>query len=170
MTGLMEKSGFVEVYRVVVLLWDIVQAQWPNPDEKISIRQMNPDDLPQVYTVDQKAFEIIWRNSKEQLKIAFYEARSATIAEIDDQVVGYQISTCSSNVGHLARLAVDPAYQNKGVGSALLGDVLDQFQRQGIVQVTVNTQLRNKASLELYEKFGFKQLDEVYPVYQYRIT
>ena len=170
MIGLLEKSGFIEEYQVGVLLWDIVKAQWPDPVGEISIRYINPDDLSQVYEIDQKAFETIWRNSKEQLKIAFLEAISATVAEIDGLVVGYQISTISSQVGHLARLAVDPAYQNSGVGSVLVRDVLDQFQRQGIVQVTVNTQMRNKASLELYKRFGFNQLDEVYPVYQYRIA
>lgn len=167
MTGLLEKSGFVESFKVVVLLWDIVQAQWPDPDGEISIRPIDPDDLSLVYEIDQIAFETIWRNSKEQLKIAFFEAISTTIAEYDGQVVGYQISTCRSQIGHLARLAVDPAYQNRGIGSALVRDVLDQFQRQGIVQVTVNTQMRNKASLELYKKFGFKQLAEEYSVYQY---
>ncbi len=170
MIGLLEKSSFVEGYRVVVLLWDIVQAQWPDTDGDILIRPMVPDDFSQVYSVDQKAFETIWRNSEEQLKIAFVKALSATVAELDQKVVGYQISTSSSQIGHLARLAVDPAFQNKGVGSSLLTDVLDQLQRQGIVQVTVNTQMRNKVSLELYQKFGFKQLDQVYPVYQYRIA
>ena len=170
MIGLLEKSGFVKGYRVVVLNWDIVLAQWPDTDGDILIRPMEPDDFSQVYLVDQKAFEKIWRNSKEQLKIAFVEAFSATVAELDQKVVGYQISTSKSQIGHLARLAVDPAFQNKGVGSSLLKDVLDRLQRQGIVQVTVNTQMRNKASLELYQKFGFKQLDKVYPVYQYRIT
>ena len=170
MIGLLEKSGFVEGYRVVVLLWDVVQAKWPDTEGDILIRPMVPDDFSQVYSVDQKAFETIWRNSKEQLKIAFVKALLATVAELDQKVVGYQISTSNSQIGHLARLAVDPAFQNKGVGSSLLKDVLDRFQRQGIVQVTVNTQMRNTTSLELYQKFGFKQLDKVYPVYQYRIA
>jgi len=70
----------------------------------------------------------------------------------------------------LARLAVDPHYQKSGVGSALVEDLLDRFQREGIVQVSVNTQARNQASLELYKKFGFMRMDEIYPVYQYTIN
>jgi ribosomal protein S18 acetylase RimI-like enzyme len=86
---------------------------------------------------------------------------------MNDEVVGYQISTRNPKAGHLARLAVDPIYQNQGIGSALLGDVLDRFQRQGLLQVTVNTQSENQASIELYQKLGFQQLEDIYPVYQY---
>jgi len=56
------------------------------------------------------------------------------------------------------------------VGSALVEDLLDRFQREGIVQVSVNTQARNQASLELYKKFGFTRMEEIYPVYQYTIN
>jgi ribosomal-protein-alanine N-acetyltransferase len=127
------------------------------------------DDFPRVYEIDQGAFEPIWRISLGHLEFAYQEAFSASVAILRDRIVGYQISTINPQGGHLARLAVDPAFQNQGVGSAILGDVMDRFQRQGVVQVSVNTQTRNQVSLELYHKFGFMLLDEVYPVYQYTL-
>jgi ribosomal-protein-alanine N-acetyltransferase len=167
---LLLKSGFTQEYRVVVLEWDITTARWLDIDHDIKIREMDSDDIPRLYEIDQMAFEPIWRNTIEQLTIAYSEAVFSRIAELNARVVGYQISTRNPRGGHLARLAVDPDFQNKKVGSALVADVLDQFQRKGIVQVSVNTQLKNKASLELYQKFGFQQLEEVYPVLQHRLS
>ena len=164
---LLKKTGLVKKYDVIVLVWDILQAKWPEGEKDIFVRSMLLEDLPRVYEIDGNAFDSIWRNSLGQLEIALEEACFATVAVMNDEVVGYQISTRNPQAGHLARLAVDPIYQNRGVGSALLGDVLDQFQRQGLVQVTVNTQSQNQASIELYQRFGFQQLDEIYPVYQY---
>ncbi len=169
MLNLLTNSGFQEGYRVVVLVWDIAQARWPDQKENILIRSMLRDDFLRIYEIDQVSFEPIWCNSLSHIEIAYQEASSASVAMLNNRLVGYQISTINPQGGHLARLAVDPEYQKLGVGTALVEDLLDRFQRQGIVQVTVNTQARNYASLELYKKFGFEQLDEFYPVFQYNL-
>ena len=169
MLNLLASSGFQEGYRVVVLVWDISQARWPDQKESIQIRGMLRDDFLRIYEIDQDSFEPIWRNSLSHIEIAYQEASSASVAMLNNRIVGYQISTINPQGGHLARLAVDSEYQQLGVGTALVEDLLDRFQRQGIVQITVNTQARNHPSLELYKKFGFTLLDEVYPVFQYNL-
>ncbi len=169
MLSLLPKSGFQEGDRVVVLVWDISQACWPDQTKKVLIRDMLRDDFPRIHGIDQVSFEPIWRNSLSHLEIAYQESSSASGAMLNDRLIGYQISTINPQGGHLARLAVDPEYQKLGVGTALVEDLLDRFQRQGIVQVTVNTQARNLPSLELYKKFGFTLLDEFYPVFHYNL-
>jgi ribosomal protein S18 acetylase RimI-like enzyme len=102
----------------------------------------------------------------DMLEIAFQQAAVATVAEDQDGIIGYQISTASSGGGHLARLAVHPRVQSQGIGYAIVRDLLAQFYRRGALQVTVNTQLDNLASLALYHKAGFQRTGEVYPVYE----
>ena len=170
MNDLLSKSGFQEAYQVVILVWDAAHAKWPEKKEKHFVREMESEDFLRVYEIDQIAFDPIWRNSLRHIEAAFQEKISASVVVIKDQIAGYQISTINPQGGHLARLAVDPQYQKSGVGSALVEDLLDRFQREGIVQVSVNTQARNQASLELYKKFGFTRMEEIYPVYQYTIN
>lgn len=130
---------------------------------------MQPVDFRRVYEIDLGAFSLIWRNSMSQLRAAYQEAFSASVIEIDGKVVAYQISTTNPYGGHLARLAVDPEYQHQGLATRLVGILLDTFQEQGIVEVSVNTQSDNQASLELYRKFGFHRMNETYPVLQKKI-
>lgn len=170
MIDLLSKSGFQEAYQVVVLVWDAAHAKWPEKKENHFIRDMEREDFLRVYEIDQIAFDPIWRNSLRHIEAAFQEKISASVVIINNRIAGYQISTINPQGGHLARLAVDPEYQKSGVGSALVDDLLDRFQREGIVQVSVNTQARNQGSLELYKKFGFIRLNEIYPVYQYTIN
>jgi ribosomal protein S18 acetylase RimI-like enzyme len=68
--------------------------------------------------------------------------------------------------GHLARLAVLPDFQCRGIGYCLLYDLLSQFYRRGARSVTVNTQNDNLASIAVYEKIGFRATGETYPIYQ----
>ncbi len=169
MEGILSRSGFEEVYQVVVLVWDIARAIWLESKSDLKVRDMQPDDLWRVYEIDLGAFSLIWRNSMSQLRAAYQEAFCATVIEKRGKVIAYQISTTNPHGGHLARLAVDPEYQHQGLATRLVGDLLNTFQEQGIVEVTVNTQSNNQASLDLYKKFGFSRLEETYPVLQIRI-
>jgi len=162
-----ENSGFQYLHKVIVLAWRGASLPPANPGNAAVIRSMNLDDLAQVEEVDWAAFEGIWRNSLESIEIAYRQAAIASIAEIDGKIIGYQICTASPMGGHLARLAVHPRYQRRGVGFTLLHEALSHFIRRGAYGVTVNTQDDNLASLALYKKMGFSRSGEEYPVYQY---
>jgi [ribosomal protein S18]-alanine N-acetyltransferase len=167
--AVLQTSDFSLTHRVVMLSWDQRHNKLISEPEfgDIVVRQMNVDDLPLVHVVDSAAFRHEWKNSQSSLELAYRQATIATVAELDGDLVGYQISTSSPMGGHLARLAVLPGFQRKGIGSALVRDVLWQFERRGAERVTVNTQENNAASLALYQKAGFVMTGETYPVFQY---
>jgi ribosomal protein S18 acetylase RimI-like enzyme len=163
---ILEDHGFDKTSDVLMMMWhsNELPPQGENPES--NIRLMNYDDLIDVQAIDQQAFKPIWHNSLDLLEIAFRQAAIAMVAENDNGLIGYQISTASSVGGHLARLAVRPTAQFCGVGYALVRDVLAQFRHRGVDIVTVNTQRDNQASLALYKKAGFAPTGESYPVYQ----
>lgn len=167
---LLEKSEFSSPHKVIVLSW--MRDQEPeiardlNP---LSIRPMLLDDLPGIEQIDADAFGGVWQNSQSCLEIAFRQSAIATVTEIDGSIAGYQISTATQAGGHLARLAVDPEYQGRGIGYRLVLDMLAQFQRRGAHSVTVNTQHDNLVSLSLYQKAGFVRTGEEYPLFEYEL-
>jgi ribosomal protein S18 acetylase RimI-like enzyme len=130
---------------------------------------MTQEDIPKVRQVDAQSFDPLWQNSQESLESAWEKSASASVAQISDQVIGYQLSTGSSSGGHLARLAVRPDWQSCGVGTALVRHLLTQFHMWGALRVTVNTQADNQASLSLYSKLGFRRTDKYYPVFQLQL-
>jgi len=163
---LLINSGFIRNYEVILLAWDD-KTRLPLPQNvPIRIRPMDYDDLPQVQLVDQSAFGLEWQNSLDALHYAYRQSTIATVAEDSSGLLGYQISTSGPLGGHLARLAVHIQAQNRGVGYALVYELLTQFRRKGIGHITVNTQGNNLASLSLYKKAGFQSTGESYPVFQ----
>lgn len=165
---ILEKNHFAQIHNVILLMWEQGQPLPDLEESSINIRPMNFDDLPAVKAVDNSAFTTIWQHSLESLGLAYKQAGVATVAEKDDLIVGYQMSTSNPLGGHLARLAVHPDFQGEGVGYGLVTDMLHQFIRKGAIRVTVNTQQDNAASLTLYKKSGFRKTKEIYPVYQFR--
>jgi [ribosomal protein S18]-alanine N-acetyltransferase len=165
---LLDSSSFKKINNVIMLLWERSSPIPENLDRQVVLRPMNFDDLQAVSDLDASAFGVLWRNSLESLELAFQQAAIATVAEVGNRLVGYQISTASPMGGHLARLAVAPDSQGKGIGQCLVEDTLYQFNRRGAVRVTVNTQQDNLASLALYKKAGFQETKEKYPVYWFK--
>lgn len=165
---LLKASQFQTTTDVVMLIWDNGKIPPAQPSPEISIRPMTIDDLSQIEVLDKTAFGSLWHNSQTSLEYAFEQAAFATIADIDGDIVGYQISTYMQMGAHLARLATHPQYQRQGIGNAILRDLLMQFKQRGAMRITVNTQEDNLASIALYENAGFTRTGETYPVYQYQ--
>ncbi len=165
---LLEENGFEHIHNVIVFAWDNHKTQLPK-SKPIKIREMREDELISVQKIDEAAFGSIWRHSLDSVELAFSKKVFATVAEDQEGLIGFQISTPSTYGAHLARLAVHPRDQNQGVGYALLRDLQSNFEVPASKRLSVNTQDHNKNSIELYKKAGFIQTNEAYPVYQYNI-
>lgn len=163
---LIHDKGFHHIHNVIVFAWDDIHKELPKP-KSIKIRGIQKEDLPIIQEIDEEAFGPIWRNSLDSLILAFKQSKLATVVEDQFGLVGYQISTPTPYGAHLARLAVRPRAQGLGIGYALVRHLQDQLKRLQPLRISVNTQDHNHASIALYKKAGFHQVDEAYPVFQY---
>jgi len=162
----LEANGFITHQQIVMLACEYPQIDSMPVPHSFTVRRMFPYDLPAVAEVDSRAFDFLWRNSLSSLELAYRQAAIATVAEAEQQLIGYQISTRTSIGIHLARLAVVPEAQGRGVGYALVADMMKQAIQRGLQRFTVNTQNDNVGSLSLYKRFGFRETGESYPVYR----
>lgn len=162
---ILERSGFRQTTEVMFMAWN---GSHPPPftGRLDGLRELEARDLPLLAELDRRAFGPIWRHSEEVLSLALRQASLANVVERGGQLVAYQISTASAYGAHLARLAVDPLWQGRGIGTDLVIEVLGHFARQGFMHVTLNTQSDNERSLRLYHRLGFSETGQRFPVYQ----
>ncbi|MFZ5880699.1 MAG: GNAT family N-acetyltransferase [Chloroflexota bacterium] len=162
--GLLLENGFSQ--RQTILMFErnnIPYAPRPMP-RGVRIRPMFTTDLPAVAELDWNAFTPMWRNSFDALQKAHSQAILATVAEAEGRLVGYQLSTGNPLGAHLARLAVCADCQGQGIGTALIGNLIEHTRRRGKSRITLNTQGDNRSSQNLYERIGFVRTGEQYPV------
>ena len=167
--NLLRASGFSSQQSIVMLERDGQKPIDGSLPAGLTIRAMLQNDLPAVAEVDAVAFDPLWQNSLPALERAYPQAVLATVVEANGQMIGYQLSTRNPLGAHLARLAVRPQLQGRGVGRALIADLVQQAERRGMYHLTVNTQNDNAASLALYRKTGFRETGENYLVYQLQV-
>ena len=160
-------SGFEHRLSIVILELNIGNYSPRKTTERISIRPMSESDLDEVVQLDREAFGSFWHNSADALRRARNQSVWSTVAEDAHGLIGYQISTGNPFGAHLARLAVRTEAQSRGVGSALIHDLIQNSETLVSGRLSVNTQSDNVASLMLYQKLGFIRTGESYPVLVY---
>jgi ribosomal-protein-alanine N-acetyltransferase len=166
MRTLLEGSGFHETNAVLFL-----ERRGPPPKSirsgNVKVRPLRPDDLEDVLAIDQRAFTPLWQHSRSALEAALALADVSTVAvDANSRPVGFALGTFSALGGHLARLAVEPAHQRRGIGAVLTVDSLRRFHERGVPTVSVNTQADNHRGRALYDKLGFRETGQAFPVFE----
>jgi phosphinothricin acetyltransferase len=85
------------------------------------------------------------------------------VAERDDRVVGYAYASrwkgrCSYRFAAETTVYLEPGNARKGIGSALLRELLAALKAGGVRSAIAGIALPNDASVALHEKLGFTQV------------
>ncbi len=135
----------------------------------IQVRGLTSPDMPTVMEIDREAFVSPWQMPPSDVRQAERMSASAMVAVLDGRLVGFQFSTFYFDGAHLARLAVHPDAQGRGVGHALMTDLILRMARRSVYIITVNTQLTNTSSQRLYQRFRFARTGYDLPVWSLTI-
>jgi GNAT superfamily N-acetyltransferase len=76
-------------------------------------------------------------------------------AKVGDRLVGSNFLSCTDAVGGVGPIAVDPAFDGRGIGRVLMNDVLGYAKRNGMEQVRLQQDSFNTKSFSLYASLGF---------------
>jgi len=131
----------------------------PSPDRAARLRRVHRRDRLRVLAVDHAAFQPFWRLDEESLEDAV-RATPSTRFRMDRGGRGYALTGRAGDRGYVQRLAVDPAAQGAGLGTALLLDGLWWLRRWRVREALVNTQSANEGAVRLYEGLGFRRRPE----------
>jgi ribosomal protein S18 acetylase RimI-like enzyme len=133
----------------------------------IDVRAARPGDERALATLDRVTWttltspapppaEIDWSFFNERVEI-----RDVLVAVIDDEIAGYvRLSRphpipSSTHVLAINGLAVEPAFQRRGVGRALLKAAEVEARGRGARRLTLRVLSPNRAARRLYEQSGY---------------
>ena len=85
-------------------------------------------------------------------------AKNIELIYIKDELVGfYNGKEVAENIYEIGNICVKPEYQNKGIGTAVLKEIL--FENKG-KNIKLQVFKINKKAIKLYEKIGFEKSNE----------
>ena len=133
-------------------------------DDNVTIRRLSLDDYDELLA--------LWRRSGlHSLKSQGRDSRAGiarqlasgvqTILglEVDGQLVGTVLVTHDSRKGWLNRLAVDPDHRREGYAARLIVAAEELLHEQGMHVIAALVERDNAASLALFQKAGYAEID-----------
>lgn len=159
-------AGFEMAERVRFLELNHVERRLQNLRRNSPLVTLRPGsfaDLDALAQLDAAAFPPLWHFPATALRPLMIQGR-LQIAWHEDTLVGYWLMTMSGAIAHVARLAVHPRWQGRGIGRQLMIDALTMAAEGNCQRVVLNTQVDNIPSQRLYHSLGFRPTGEEFVV------
>jgi len=136
---------------------------------RITIRQMEIDDIPSVYHLGEtlftsEEFPILYR-TWDPYEVTDYftsDPDYCLVAETDRTTIGFILATTIEKegtawkkYGYLAWLGVDDALQNTGLGRRLYGELERRLQEDGVRMIIADTDGDNEDAIAFLKAMGF---------------
>ncbi|HEX21694.1 MAG TPA: ribosomal-protein-alanine N-acetyltransferase, partial [Actinobacteria bacterium] len=127
---------------------------------------MRTDHVEKVVEIEKKSFPAPWNRSVFVNHLKHPEFAKYIVATIDNVVVGYIGLFFGGNYGQITNLAVDPAYQNQGIGIGLLTTIIRFALVKKLITISLEVRVSNSKAQELYKKMGFNFVGKRQGYYQ----
>ena len=120
----------------------------------LTVSPMRRRHLPEVLAIEAQVYPRPWssRLFEDELDRS---GRVYVVARLGATVVGYAGLLMIADDGHVATIAVDPAWQRHGIARTLLAELVRGAIDCGANQLTLEVRVSNQGAQDLYRSFGF---------------
>ncbi len=138
--------------------------------ENVNIRALKKEDLPAIVEIDEK---VLGENRKEywERKIEALDTKSTQTsfaAEVEGNVVGFILGDISGwefgvpdTIGWIDTIGVDPAYQKKGLATALANELIRGLKAVGVKTIYTLVSWNDWDLLQFFHAMGFSRGDMI---------
>jgi ribosomal-protein-alanine N-acetyltransferase len=120
---------------------------------------MDTADIPAVHELERRLFPVdAWPVQMFHDELAQTDTRRYLVAEFHGGIVGYAGLMCIEPISDVQTIAVVPEQEGKGIGSALLTELIRESHRRGAQDVLLEVRADNPRAQHLYRRFGFEQI------------
>lgn len=125
----------------------------------MKIEKMTYVHLDKVCEIEKMCFSHPW--SRQSLESELSNETSLFFAALENnEVVGYIGMSVVLDEGYIFNVAVDENFRCRGVGSALVRELITYSKKNNLSFVTLEVRKSNENAAALYSKFGFIKVGE----------
>ena len=124
---------------------------------RLSLRPMTSSDVPEVVRIETTAFSTPW-SSGTFCSLLERSGVELWVAEWGDQLAAYAILWTVLDEGELANIAVRGDLRGRGIGSGLLGRMLEVAEDSGVRSLYLEVRESNGLAREMYARRGFHEV------------
>ncbi len=124
-----------------------------------TVRSARPSDAESISLIEKSCFSHPWSRNLIELEI---ENSSAVflVAEDNGMLLGYVSGQHVADEFYVSNLAVREECRGLGIGTMLMGQLIDIARERGCAFITLEVRVSNQKARSLYESLGFHALGE----------
>jgi ribosomal-protein-alanine N-acetyltransferase len=123
--------------------------------DNIKFSSLSRENVIAVHRIENEIFPSPW-SMESFIGEINNEAANYIVMTHDDEVIGYGGMWKVLDEGHITNIAVTKSFQGKGLGRALVEEMIDMAEKLGIKHVTLEVRVSNEKAIGLYKKLGFE--------------
>jgi ribosomal-protein-alanine N-acetyltransferase len=121
-----------------------------------AISLLTPDDLAQAFAIECRSHAFPW--SEKTFASNQGERFINLRLDVDGQMAAFAITQVVLDEASLFNIAVDPAFQRRGLGRQLLQHLIDELIKRDVLTLWLEVRASNLPAIALYEQLGFNQV------------
>ncbi|MBQ1829649.1 MAG: ribosomal protein S18-alanine N-acetyltransferase [Ruminococcus sp.] len=123
------------------------------------IEKMTAACIDAVAAIEAECFSHPW--SKKSLEESLEKENSLFLVAVEDEkVIGYVGMEVIVDEGYIFNVAVSADYRRRGVGYALVRELVTYSMKNSLCFITLEVRESNSSAISLYSKFGFIKAGE----------
>ncbi|WP_312778249.1 ribosomal protein S18-alanine N-acetyltransferase [Pseudescherichia sp.] len=120
-----------------------------------TISSLNTADLTHAFAIEQRAHAFPW---SEKTFASNQGERYLNLGlTVDETLAAFAITQVVLDEATLFNIAVDPAFQRRGLGRALLEHLISELEKREVLTLWLEVRASNSAAIALYESLGFNE-------------
>ena len=132
-----------------------MQQPRAEPTAEVTLVPMRRRHLRSVLRIEAMAYPRPWSASLFMSELALRGTRAYHVAKVGAVVVGYCGLMLGTEDGHVTTIAVDPAWQRRGIASRLMLNMARLARERGARNLTLEVRVGNTGAQALYHRFGY---------------
>lgn len=122
----------------------------------VVIAPLRAKDLRGVLRIEEAVYPQPWSHRLFAEELAQRKSRAYRAAWVGRAIVGFAGQMLIDDEAHVNNIAVDPAWQGRGLGAVLLLDLVRTALDRGGRHLTLEVRVGNEPALALYRRFGME--------------
>ena len=132
--------------------------------DNIDTREFSINDYDAAVELWQRVEGLEIAEGDDKQSVAQFLARNPSLSRVatdESGIVGVALCGHDGRRGHIYHLAVDPAYQRRGLGKRLLDECLESLRRTGVKRVIIMVADDNPRGREFWKRCGWAEITGV---------
>lgn len=123
----------------------------------VELRAMSREDLAAVLSVERDSYAVPWTLQTFSNLVDRPDTDSIS-AVAGDEVVGFAVAWSVVDQAELGNVAVARSWRRRGIGEALVRDIVGRLSRRGVTDVFLEVRVGNRSARRLYDRLGFTEI------------